>query len=203
MPPFQNEGQERNRFLGNGGQPLSSSSKVSRPLPFADEGDEGHRLSSSAKRLKSQAVAKPTKAFADEASEELSDRESGAEDFVPKGDVTSESFTKATGWSKHVKEVEASKKAAQRRTYNNSKRAAAAANNPNRRNTLVFATRGADPDRISKLQGGTCECALTAAVIGCVCHCCSALMIWSACSQTHVQAMKDSGVNRCKQIILF
>ena len=157
-------------------------------------------------------MAKPTKAFADEASEELSDRESGAEDFVPKGDVTSsfalgwqtlESFTKATGWSKHVKEEEASKKAAQRRTYNNSKRAAAAANNPNRRNTLVFATRGADPDRISKLQGGTCECALTAAVIGCVCHCCSALMIWSACSQTHVQAMKDSGVNRCKQIILF
>jgi hypothetical protein len=161
MPPFQSEGQEKKCIFDRRPCQSSSSSRV----PFGDEGDEGPPQSS--KRLKTQGRAKQRKPFGEEESD-CTFAGSESDEFVPKSELTStfalgwqtlENFTKATGWSKHVKDEEARQKAAGKRAYNNTNRAAAADKNVNRRSTQVFATRGADPERISKLLARKCDCA--------------------------------------------
>ena len=153
MPPFQTEGAERKRVLG---RPSQTQSQSSRNVPFGEEGEEG-----SSKRPKTRQNPKP---FGKEESEG-SDSDNDSGEFVPQGTGSSSSIF-SLGWNTMMNLEKAQfykkqdKPIKKKRQYNNSQREAAAAKNTNRRNINVFASRGADPERVSNLLGQSCQCAL-------------------------------------------
>lgn len=165
MPPFQPEPSERCRATGTPG------AKSQSPQPFCDEGPERCVARSQSRKKK--------KPFGDEGSEgerskkpfqyeESEGSEGEPEDVDNANESVKQSssifdlgwhvlttFVKSTAWSRHTAEEQQNKK--RKRSYNNANRAATA---KPKTDDSSLSTNGADDDRVTKLLGKDCECAL-------------------------------------------
>ena len=150
MPPFQNEGPERQRTL----PPAALQRHVQ---PFGEEGEERDvKRSKPVKNHTSKLKPFCDETFEDSESEPEFSGNAESSTFALGWDTLA-SFNKATAWSKHAAQERS--QTVVKRSYNNKKRAAAAAENPNGRKSGVFAKQGADYGRVEQLLQQDYKCA--------------------------------------------